>query len=86
MKYQQLPGPVRIALAILLWSLILWLFTLGHAGFVPVARMIFLVFVMPYAIAEWLKMKNLLSGKKLDYARVALIVCAAVIWWLWLKK
>ena len=78
---RKIPGPALISLAIMAWALILWVFTLGHPSFVPVARLIFIVFVIPIAVVEWLKMKGILKDKAILPVRLGIIILAAVIWY-----
>ncbi|GBF34041.1 hypothetical protein DCCM_3152 [Desulfocucumis palustris] len=81
MKGKKIPGPALIALGILAWAIILWLFTLGNPGFVPAARFIFIVLVIPLAAAEWLKMKGIVKKPLLLPVRLLLIAAAAVFWY-----
>lgn len=82
MERRRLPGPVRIALGILAWALVLWVLTLGHSSFVPVAKFIFIVLVVPMAVVEWIKMKGLLKETQLPAARVLMFMAAGLIWYL----
>ncbi|MDK2887235.1 MAG: hypothetical protein PWP72_112 [Thermoanaerobacter sp.] len=80
MLFRNLPGPVKLALAILAWALILWIFTLGYPAFRPLARLSFGVLILPCAVVEWMKMKGLVQGRATIVLRTALIALAAVIW------
>lgn len=80
MSWKQLPGPTKLALAILSWAGLLWFFTLGNPSFVPVAQFIFGVLVAPFAAVEWVKMKGLLKEQLVVPVRIVLIIIAAVIW------
>ncbi|MFZ5643163.1 MAG: hypothetical protein ACOY46_06205 [Bacillota bacterium] len=74
-------GPVYLAGAIIAWAVILWFFTINNPSFVPVARMIFIIGVIPLAVAEWLKMKGIVSGKLLTPLKVVLILGAFAYWY-----
>ncbi|HHW42924.1 hypothetical protein GFC01_15860 [Desulfofundulus thermobenzoicus] len=80
MSLRNLPGPALLALVILAWAVILWVFTLGYPGFVPVARFIFWVLVVPAALAEWLRMKGFIRGRMVTLARLGFIILAALLW------
>ncbi|RKO66475.1 hypothetical protein [Desulfofundulus salinus] len=80
MSFRNLPGPSKLALAILAWALILWVFTLGYPAFAPVARFIFGVLVLPCALAEWLKMKKMVAGRAVSVLRLTLIAFAVLLW------
>lgn len=82
MERRKLPGPAKIALGILAWALVLWVLTLGHSSFVPVARFIFIVLVIPLAVIEWIKMKGLLKESYIPTARLVLFMMAGTIWYL----
>ena len=81
MEDKKLPGPALIALAILAWTLVLWIFTLGNPSFVPVARFIFMVLVLPLAAVEWLRMKGLLKNQFILPARIFIIAVALAVWY-----
>lgn len=81
MEGKKLPGPALIALGILAWALVLWIFTLGNPSFVPMARFIFMVLVLPMAVAEWLRIKGLLKKQLILPARLLIIAAALAIWY-----
>lgn len=81
MEGKKLPGPALIALGILAWALVLWIFTLGNPSFVPMARSIFVVLVLPMAAAEWLRIKGLLKKQLILPARLLIIAAALAIWY-----
>ncbi|KJS16394.1 MAG: hypothetical protein VR69_09470 [Peptococcaceae bacterium BRH_c4b] len=81
MEGNKLPGPALIALGILAWALVLWIFTLGNPSFVPVARFIFMVLVLPMAAAEWLRIKGLLKKQLILPVRLLIIATALAIWY-----
>lgn len=83
MQNRNLPGPVLISLAIIAWAVVLWLFTIGYPGMKPVAHFIFTVLVLPNAIVEWLKIKNLLTNKVVLPTRLLIIAIFAVLWVIW---
>ncbi|SHI45826.1 hypothetical protein [Desulfofundulus thermosubterraneus] len=80
MSFRNLPGPAKLALAIMAWALILWVFTLGYPAFAPVARFIFGALVLPCALAEWLKMKGVVTGRAVSVLRMVLIAFAVLLW------
>lgn len=73
------PAHVRIFVTVLLWILIMWLFTIGYPGFVPIAKFIIVIIILPYAMVEWLKEKQVITRYLLAYRLVALTV-GALIW------
>ncbi|MEW5953121.1 MAG: hypothetical protein AB1815_05115 [Bacillota bacterium] len=73
-------GQTRILLAVLLWILILWLFTIGHPGFVPIAKFMIVVIILPYALVEWLKEKQLIT-KYLLVFRIAGLLLGGMVWY-----
>ncbi len=81
MEGNKLPGPALIALGILAWALVLWIFTLGNPSFVPVARLIFMVLVLPMATVEWLRIKGLLKKQLILPVRLLIIAAALAIWY-----
>lgn len=82
MEGRKIPGPALIALGIFAWALILWLFTLGNPGFVPAARFIFMVLVIPVAMVEWMKMKGIMKKPLLLLPlRLALMAAALAVWY-----
>lgn len=81
MGIRDMPGPARVFLGMVAWGVILWVFTLGNPSFVPVAKFLFIVLVLPNAIIEWLKDKNVVKSSVSFYARLALIAGAAVLWY-----
>lgn len=82
MEGKKLPGPALVALGILAWALVLWIFTLGNPSFVPVARFIFVVLVLPLAVAEWLRVKGLLKNPFIQPARLLIIAIALAVWYM----
>ncbi len=80
MNFRNLPGPAKLALAILAWAVILWVFTLGYPGFAPVARFIFWALVVPCALAEWLRIKGIVAGRTVGILRLVLIAFAVLLW------
>lgn len=72
-------GQVRILLAVLVWVFILWLFTIGNPGFLPIAKFIIAVFVIPYALVEWAKEKQWLT-KHFPVARIVGLLLGGVVW------
>lgn len=82
MGMRDMPGPARIFLSMLGWGVILWLFTLHNRDFIPVAKFLFIVLVIPNAIIEWLKDKNIIKAPAGFYTRLILVIGAGVIWYL----
>ncbi|AEG15896.1 hypothetical protein Desku_2361 [Desulfofundulus kuznetsovii DSM 6115] len=80
MSFRNLPGPAKLALAIIAWALILWVLTLGYPAFTPVARFIFGVLVLPCALAEWLRMKGMVAGRAVSVLRLLFIAFAVLLW------
>jgi hypothetical protein len=78
-------GPVLIAGAIIAWAALLWFFTINNPSFVPAARAIFIVLVVPLAAAEWLKMKGLIGEGKSLPVKIIFIAAALAAWYTWLK-
>ena len=75
-----LSANVRIFLAVILWTFILLLFTIGNPGFVPVAKFIIVVIILPYAIVECLKGNHVITKYILASRFVALGV-GTFIWY-----
>jgi len=75
------PGPARIFLSMAAWGGILWVFTLGNPSFIPAAKFLFIVLVLPNGITEWLKDKNIVKDSFSLYIRVALIIGAGMLWY-----
>ncbi|MFZ5650819.1 MAG: hypothetical protein ACOY4I_08190 [Bacillota bacterium] len=86
MSARRTPGPALIAAAILTWALVLWFLSINNPSFVPVARAVFFVLVVPMAVAEWIKMKKLVREDRVFYLRWGLSVAALVIWYITDKK
>lgn len=80
-KERKTPQPVRIAMAIVLWGLILWVLTFNSPTLVPVARVIFIVFVIPSGLGEWIKYKGLVGESKSMVLKLVLMIVAAVVWY-----
>ncbi|TYO93860.1 hypothetical protein [Desulfallas thermosapovorans] len=80
-KKHKMPQPVRITMAIVLWGLILWVLTFNSPPLVPVARAIFIVFVIPSGLGEWLKYKGLVDESKAMVLKLVLMIVAAVAWY-----
>ncbi len=77
----KLQQPVRITLAIVLWALILWVLTLGMPALVPVAKALFIVFVLPSGLVEWFKYKGLVGKSRSVAVKILLMIVAALIWY-----
>lgn len=82
MSQRKLQGPALIAAAILAWALLLWFFSINNPSFLPIARAIFIVLILPQAVTEWMKMKGLISPDKISYVRWGLSVVALAAWYL----
>ena len=80
-RKSNLPQPVRITLAMAMWGFILWLFSFGHPALVPIAKAIFIVFVMPTGLVEWLKYRGMVAEQKAPVAKVAGMALFAAIWY-----
>ncbi len=80
-KGNKLQQPIRITLAIAMWALILWVLTLNIPSFLPIARAIFIVFVIPSGLVEWLKYKGLVGKSRSMMVKIAFMVAAALIWY-----
>lgn len=78
-------GPALIAAAILAWAGLLWFFTINNPGFVPAARAIFIVLVVPLAAAEWVKMKGIISEGKIIPLKIILIAAGMAAWYFYLR-
>lgn len=77
--------PIRITLAMALWAGLLWFFTLGQPSWQPIARVVFIVFVIPNGIVEWLKYKEIIGEQRAGVAKIVFMVAAALIWYLWYR-
>jgi len=77
---RKLQGPALIAAAILSWALLLWFLSINNPSFLPVARTIFIVLILPVAVTEWMKMKGLISPDKIFAVRWGLSVVALAVW------
>lgn len=84
-RKSNLSQPVRITLAMVLWAVILWLFSYGHPKLVPVAKAIFVVFVIPQGLVEWLKYKGMVSEKASPSAKVAGMAAFALLWFYFIQ-
>ena len=73
---------MRIALAVVLWGLILWLMTIGMPGLAPLAVAIFMVAVLPTGIVEWLNYRGRISDERSGPAKIVLMIIAALAWYL----
>lgn len=82
--FRNAPAQVRIFLAVILWIFILWLFTIGNPGFTPIAKFIISIFVLPYAVVEWLKAKHVLT-KYLPASRLVAAAMGALIWYYYIR-
>ncbi|MGB9802921.1 hypothetical protein [Desulfofundulus sp.] len=80
MSFRNLPGPAKLALGILAWAFVLWVFILGYPALAPVARFIFGVLVLPCALVEWLKMKRMVAGRTAGLLRLVIIMLAFFLW------
>lgn len=80
MTQKKLQGPALIAAAILIWALLLWFLSINNPGFLPIARAIFMVLILPVAVAEWMKMKGLVSPDKIFAVRWGLSAVALAAW------
>ncbi|MFZ5596675.1 MAG: hypothetical protein ACOY31_06645 [Bacillota bacterium] len=83
MDRKKIPGPALIGIAILTWAFILWFLTINNPSFVPVARLIFMVLIVPVALGEWLKMKGMVSSKMDLPVKVVLMAAALAAWFYW---
>lgn len=86
MSAKRTPGPALIASAILAWALILWFLSINNPNFVPIARALFIVLIMPIAVAEWIKMKKLVREDRIFHLRWGLSVVALAIWLIMYKQ
>lgn len=77
--FRNAPVHVRIFMAVILWTFILWLFTIGNPGFIPIAKFIIIVIVIPCAVVEWLKGKQVIT-KYLPASWFIAIAMGALIW------
>lgn len=77
----KLSQPVRITLAIVLWAVLLWLLSFGHPVLVPIAKAIFVVFVVPTGLVEWMKYKGMVSKQRSPAAKVVGMAIFAIIWY-----
>lgn len=82
MTEKKAPGPALIAGAILAWALVLWFLSINNPSFVPVARAVFFVLIVPLAVAEWIKIKKLVREDKIFYVRWGLSALALGAWYL----
>ncbi|MFZ5646788.1 MAG: hypothetical protein ACOY30_04110 [Bacillota bacterium] len=82
MANKRTPGPALIAAAILAWALMLWFLSINNPSFVPVARAVFFVLIVPMALAEWIKMKKLIREDRIFHLRWGLSVIALAIWYI----
>ena len=80
MTPKKLQGPALIAAAILTWALLLWFLSINNPSFMPVARAIFIVLILPVAVTEWMKMKGLVRPDKIFAVRWGLSVVALAAW------
>lgn len=86
MSAKRTPGPALIAAAILTWALILWFLSINNPNFIPVARAVFFVLIVPMAVAEWIKMKKIVKEDKIFHLRWGLSAAALAIWYITDKK
>ena len=82
---KKLSGPALLAGAIIAWAVLLWFFTINNPSFVPVAKLIFIVLVIPLAAAEWIKIKGFVSAEKLFFVKISLILAGAALWYFKLR-
>jgi len=73
--------PLRITLAMAMWALLLWFFSMGHPSLVPIARAIFIVFVIPSGLGEWLKYKGMINQNRSGVVKIGLMIAAAALWY-----
>lgn len=85
MGFRDLPGPARVFLAMFAWGVILWLFTLGNPSFVPVAKFLFIVLVIPNGMVEWLRDKNIIKDSFSLYVRIAFVIAGGIIWYFYYR-
>ncbi|MCL5056500.1 MAG: hypothetical protein M1130_00585 [Actinobacteria bacterium] len=78
-------GPALLAGAILAWAGLLWFLTINNPGFVPAARAIFIVVIVPLAAVEWIKMKGIISEGKIIPVKIVFIAAGMVVWYFWLR-
>jgi hypothetical protein len=85
MGFRDMPGPVRVFWGMVAWAVILWLFTLGNPSFIPVAKFLFIVLVLPNGLAEWLKDKGIINNSTSIYARIILMIGAGFVWYFYYR-
>lgn len=85
-KKNNLPQPVRITLAFVLWGVILWILSFGHPVMVPIAKAIFVVFIVPTGLVEWLRYKGLVSEQRSAPAKVVGMIIFAVVWFVFFQE
>jgi hypothetical protein len=85
MGFRDMPGPVRVFWGMVAWAVILWLFTLGNPSFIPAAKFLFIVLVLPNGLAEWLKDKGVTNSSTSIFARIILMIGAGLIWYFYYR-
>lgn len=80
-KNYKMSQPVRITMAMVLWGLILWLFTLGDSGLLPLIRAIFIIFIIPTGLVEWLKYKGIVKNEAAAVVKVIAMIGAGAVWY-----
>lgn len=80
-KKNKMQQPVRITLAMALWALILWFLTLGQPTLVPLAKGVFIIFVIPMGLVEWLKYKGIVGENRSVMVKIIAILGAALLWY-----
>lgn len=80
-RESRMPQPVRITLAMVLWALFLWILTLGHPALVPLAQAVFIIFVIPNGLVEWLRYRGIVGDDRSGMVKVITMIAAAVVWY-----
>lgn len=85
-RKSNLPQPVRITLAMVMWAVVLWLLSFGHPVLVPITKAIFVVFVVPTGLVEWLKYKGVVSEQRSPAVKVAGMAIFAALWYFFFQE
>lgn len=84
MGFRDWPSHTRIAASVLAWGVILWFFTLGNPSLITVAKFVFIVLILPSALVELLKDKDLVTGISRVVLQFMLIGITGALWYLFL--
>ncbi len=80
-KENKMQQPVRIAMAMAMWAAILWLLTLGHPRLVPLAKAVFIIYVVPSGLVEWLKYRGVVGDNRAGVLKLVGFIGMALVWY-----